>query len=82
MEQRKFTLNDFVGQSTSPGIQDAVLDPNDPIFQMSGQVKVKRDFTQMPQWQQHNPANEKARMMREQGIKPGTPAWFQLWYGK
>jgi hypothetical protein len=25
--------------------------------------------------------NENARIMREQGIKPGTPAWFELWFG-
>jgi hypothetical protein len=28
------------------------------------------------------PGNENARIMREQGIKSGTPAWFELWFGK
>ena len=25
-------------------------------------------------------ANENARIMREQNIKPGTPEWFKLWF--
>jgi hypothetical protein len=27
-------------------------------------------------------ANDKARIMREQNIKPGTDAWFKLWFSK
>jgi hypothetical protein len=26
--------------------------------------------------------NEKARLMRENNIKPGTPEWFQLWFSR
>jgi hypothetical protein len=26
--------------------------------------------------------NEKAKLMREHNIKPGTPEWFQLWFSK
>jgi hypothetical protein len=36
----------------------------------------------LPAWQKDNPQNSKAQMMREQGIKPGTPAWFSLWFNK
>ena len=25
---------------------------------------------------------EKAQLMREHNIKPGTPEWFQLWFSK
>ena len=25
---------------------------------------------------------EKARLMRENNIKPGTPEWFKLWFGR
>lgn len=25
-------------------------------------------------------AAEKARLMREHNIRPGTPAWFKLWF--
>lgn len=27
-------------------------------------------------------ANEKAELMREHNIKPGTEAWFKLWFSK
>jgi hypothetical protein len=27
-------------------------------------------------------AADKAKFMKEHGIKPGTPAWFELWYGR
>lgn len=27
-------------------------------------------------------ATEKARLMREHNIKPGTDAWFKLWFSK
>ena len=26
--------------------------------------------------------NEKAQLMREQNIKPGTPEWFRLWFSR
>jgi hypothetical protein len=69
-----------VGQDT--GEPDAVLDPNDPIFQIMGGQAPKRDFSQLQAWQKDNPASNRARIMRETGIKPGTPAWFALWFGK
>lgn len=25
---------------------------------------------------------DKAKYMKDNGIKPGTPAWFELWFGK
>lgn len=80
MKELKFTSANFV--QGDQGYSDAVMDPNDPIFQMGASAVPKRNLTELPAWQQHNPANDKARMMRDQGIKPGTPAWFQLWFGK
>ena len=29
----------------------------------------------------NNGSIEKAEYMRANGIKPGTPAWFELWFG-
>jgi hypothetical protein len=80
MKELKFTSADFV--QGSQGHDDAVLDPNDPIFQMGVSAVPKRNFNDLQAWQKDNPANEKARIMRETGIKPGTPAWFALWFGK
>ena len=81
MKQYRFGVNDFIGGSNT-GDNDAVLDPNDPIYQIAGLEAPKRDFSQMPCWQQDNPTDSRAKIMREQGIKPGTPAWFALWYGR
>ena len=65
----------------NPEIPDAHLDPNDPVMIQQYGIP-KPNYQELPCWQKDNPANEKARMMREQGIKPGTPAWFQLWFGR
>jgi hypothetical protein len=82
MKQRVFTRSDFGLSDNETGHEDAVLDPNDPIFQIARGEALKRDFSQLQAWQKDNPQNDKARIMREQGIKPGTPAWFALWFGK
>ena len=78
MRQYRFTST----ATANDAIPDAVMDPNDPAFQIANGVVPRRNYVELPAWQQNNPANEKARMMREQGIKPGTPAWFALWFGK
>lgn len=82
IRQRVFTRSDFGLAENDKGYEDAVLDPNDPIFEIARGETPRRDFSQLPAWQKDNPHNDKARMMREQGIKPGTPAWFQLWFGR
>ena len=82
IRQRVFTRSDFGLAENDTGCQDAVLDPNDPIFQIARGETPRRDISQLQAWQKDNPSNDKARMMREQGIKPGTPAWFQLWFGR
>jgi hypothetical protein len=30
----------------------------------------------------NNGSIDKAKYMRENNIKPGTPAWFELWFGR
>ena len=83
IRQRVFTRSDFGLAENDIGEQDAVLDANDPIFQIArGENVPRRDFSQLQAWQKDNPANNKAQIMRETGIKPGTPAWFALWFGK
>jgi len=78
IKQYRFTSTSH-SDSTIP---DAVLDENDSVFATANGVVPRPNYVDLPAWQQHNPANDKARMMREQGIKPGTPAWFALWFGK
>ena len=83
IRQRVFTRSDFGLAENETGHEDAVLDANDPIFQIArGENVPKRDFSQLQAWQKDNPASDRARIMRETGIKPGTPAWFALWFGK
>lgn len=83
MRQRVFTRSDFGLAENDTGHEDAYLDPNDPLFQIArGEEAPKRDFSQLQCWQKDDPQNDKARYMRENGIKPGTPAWFQLWFGR
>lgn len=77
MKQHVFRTQSYVDSS----IPDAHIDPNDAAFQIANGVVPRTNFMELPAWQKDNPANEKARMMREQGIKPGTPAWFALWGG-
>ena len=83
MKQRVFTRSDFGLAENDTGMDDAVLDANDPIFQIAtGQDAPRRDYSQLQAWQKDNPQNNKARYMKEHDIKPGTPAWFALWFGK
>lgn len=74
--------------STDP---ECYLDPSDPIHALKssnwlGELGAERrlhDYANakpQPAW--NDPRSDNARIMREQGIKPGTPAWFELWFGK
>lgn len=83
MRQRVFTRSDFGLAKNETGMEDAVLDPNDPIFQIArGEEAPRRDYSQLVAWQKDNPANNKAQYMKDNNIKPGTPAWFALWFGR
>jgi len=82
MKQRVFTRSDFGLSENETGEEDAVLDPNDPIFQIARGEEPNRDYSQLVAWQKDNPQNNKALYMKDNNIKPGTPAWFALWFGK
>jgi hypothetical protein len=72
--QRTFTAQDFLPKEDD----DCYLDPTDPVHQYMGVPKLA-----VPQITiNKNNGSEKARIMREQNIKPGTEAWFKLWFGK
>jgi hypothetical protein len=57
---------------------DCYLAPDDPA----------RDYMGIPKRNEpaitinNNNGSSKARIMRENNIKPGTEAWFKLWFGK
>ena len=73
MKQYRFTST----ANSDSAIPDTVLDEHDPVYSIANGVVPRTNFMTLPASQ-----NDKARMMREQGIKPGTPAWFSLWFNK
>jgi hypothetical protein len=85
MNQRRLTSADFVPQDET-GDPDAVLDPNDPIHDMLTLAGITQN---KPQWSEYKgfsgsnisvTGNEKAELMKQNNIKPGTPEWFKLWF--
>ena len=56
------------------------------------ELKVLSGITNRPRWTEYPSAavgsnisitgTEKAQIQREKGIKPGTDAWFRLWFAK
>ena len=71
---------------------DCYLSPEDPIHglkvvsYMGGLNATERLHEYNASVQESNRvrsgAVDKAKFMKENGIKPGTPAWFELWYGR
>lgn len=65
----KFTTSSL--QYTDPQ-QDCYLDPNDPIYDIMGVAQAGRvQAAAEPYWALRNQA-------QQQGVRPGTPAWFAL----
>ncbi len=81
--QLRFTASDFVAENET-GIDDAVLDPNDPINEMRTLAGIgssnKLLKTYESQQNISHTANEKAELMRKHNIQPGTQEWFRLWF--
>lgn len=86
---KQYRISGFpVDTSTDP---ECYLDPTDPIHSLKssnwlGELGAEQRLNDYVHSQPKSPftdrGNENARTMREQGIKPGTPAWFELWFGK
>jgi hypothetical protein len=84
---KQYKITGFpVDTSTDP---DCYLAPDDPIHQLKasnwlgelGAEQRLQEYNSLSKRQFSDRGNENARIMREQGIKPGTPAWFELWFG-
>lgn len=78
MKQYRFTSIDAT--QNDQGHEDAVLDPNDPIFQIANGVVPKMNVMDTQVWK--TPAQNKAQLMKDNNIKPGTEEWFKLWFGR
>jgi hypothetical protein len=71
---------------------DCALPPDDPIHELKiasylgglgAQARLAEYNVETAKRNMVNNANnEKAKYMKEFGVKPGTPAWFELWFGK
>jgi hypothetical protein len=84
MRQIKFTSGDFVPEGET-GDADAVLDPNDPLYEMQrlAGIPAKPLFTEYKGQAGSNisvTGDEKGQLMKKHNIKPGTEDWFKLWF--
>ena len=87
---KQYRITGFpVDTSTDP---ECYLSPDDPIHELKasnwlGELGAEQRMKTYLDKQKEkmifsDQGNENVRIMREQGIKPGTPAWFELWFGK
>ena len=73
-------------QSAEPHIPDAHLDPSDLVELQklagigSGSMDANKRFNEGSNISVT--ANEKAQLMKNNNIQPGTPEWFQLWFSR
>jgi hypothetical protein len=85
---KQYRITGFpVDTSTDP---DCYISPDDPIHnlkagnwlgELGAESRMQEYLNSKPTPAWNDPRSDNARIMREQGIKPGTPAWFELWFG-
>ena len=75
--QFKISSSDIVPKEED----DCFIPPDDPMWNHIGADKIKSVAPAITN-NFDNSGSEKARAMREQNIKPGTEAWFKLWFSK
>lgn len=80
MQQYRFTSRDMVPEESVP---DAVLSDDDlrNLQQLAGIAPRNQPLPENMTNISHT-AMEKARLMKQHNIQPGTPEWFQLWFSR
>lgn len=84
MKQYRITKDNILQDSPD----DCYLAPEDPIHELKiasylgGLGANERLAEYKAKLKQPDIGSDKGRIQREQGIKPGTPAWFELWFGQ
>lgn len=84
MKQYRITTADLLPHDEN----DCYLSPDDPIHElkkvsMLGGLGGEQALANYNNLQLPNiVGSDKGRIAREQGIKPGTPAWFEHWFGR
>ena len=77
MKQYRITSADL----TFSGSDDCVLSDNDPARELIGHPLLNHVLsTSTDDTETAEPVVNKGRIQREQQIKPGTDAWFKLWF--
>lgn len=73
---------------TPPAREDCVLSPDDPAQEIArlqflgglGNAARLTEYRALEGSNISKTAAEKAEIMRQNNIQPGTPEWFQLWF--
>jgi len=92
MKQYKITTENL----TQDSADDCYLAPNDPVHELKsiqylaglGSDQRTQDQRALENKKLNTGSNisltgsEKRRIEREQGIEPGTPEWFRLWFSR
>lgn len=83
MKQFRITKENILQDSPD----DCYLSPDDPVHElkiaqyMGGLGSQARLAEYRAKQRETVFSDDRARIMKEMNIKPGTPAWFELWYG-
>lgn len=83
MKQFRITKENLLQDSPD----DCYLAPDDPVHElkivqyMGGLGSQARLAEYRAKNREAVFSDDRARIMKEMNIKPGTPAWFELWYG-
>ena len=72
----RFTTQNFADS----GDNDCGLDPNDPMYEYirTGNIDALNKPAKIPLTQQAEEYQRKLALAKEQGIRPGSPAWHLL----
>ena len=86
MRQRRFSAEDFLLQGEQ-GYEDAVLDPNDPMYEMKRLAGIPsrnlmQEYKGFAGSNISVTGNEKGEIMKKHDIRPGTEEWFKLWFSR
>lgn len=84
MKQYRISTADLVQESD----EDCFLAPDDPLHELKaaaalgGLGSAERLADYNAKLKPSVVGSNKGQIQREQGIKPGTEAWFKLWFGR
>lgn len=83
MKQYRITTENLLKSESD----DCYLSPDDPIQELIACQALdglgsQQRLDELRSETYIDISNNKGQIQREQNIKPGTPEWFKLWFGK